>query len=97
MVTVTQKDGFVRIIVDESFLQTCGDSSLLGAIVMGVGDLSKLTEVCLVFPLTSNSWRQENGGPRHFVLPEFAVSSLLDDVLKLQGMGLKVTTVVCCD
>jgi len=91
MIDGVQQDGVLTIVVDQAFLEVCGDASLLGGVALNVRDLSDLQQVHLTFPLTSDSWRIKNGGPDSWLMSEFAVSSLLKDVLKLQGMGILVT------
>ena len=80
----------LRVIIDQAFLVTAGAGTLLGTTAT-VSELRDLTEVELFFPQTTTAWRKENGGPDTYIMPEFSIPLLIEDILKLQEMGIEVT------
>jgi hypothetical protein len=78
-----------RIEITEKFLESCGTRTLVGTIFSQVGHWP--TKVVLVFPQTSLGWRQHNGGPKHYVMPEYTIPLLIEDVLSLVQRGVEVS------
>lgn len=74
--------------IDQGFMETCGASSLSGYLVSNHLDamLAK-SPIILRFCETSMKFRRENGGPEEWIIPEYAVSSLLENILSLQEKG----------
>lgn len=77
-----------RIEITEKFLELCATGTLIGTIVMQ--NHGWPNKVVLVFPQTSLAWRRDNNGPKHYVMPEFAVHLLIQDVLDLVQRGIEV-------
>jgi len=85
----------VQIRVDEVFLEGCGSSSLLGTIAVGLEkdqSILDVEKVELVFPLTSIGYRRQHG-PRCWVMPEYTLMCLINDILALKEKGIEVTCV----
>jgi hypothetical protein len=86
-----------RIEISEKFLESCATATLIGTIVMQNNILPN--RVVLVFPQTSPAWRRNNNGPRHYVMPEYTVHLLIEDVLSLvrRGIEVRIEVTICDD
>jgi hypothetical protein len=80
-------EGETRIEVTEQFLETFGTGTLLGTLLKNGGVPSL---VVLVFPQASLSWCQAHNGPHQYIVNDYAIRCLLDDVLRLQEFGATV-------
>jgi len=80
----------IAVEISSAFLETCGDSTLLGFLARANVPLATLKKVRLVFPQTSASWKKSNGGPLPYIMPEYAIPCLLRDILHLQSLGIQV-------
>jgi len=76
----------IRVEVNEGFLETFGTGY----------SLSSLKEVTLVFPRSTRGWLERNGGPHQYIVNEYTIQCLVEDVLRLQEMGtsVKVETIL---
>lgn len=84
----------VKVVINEMFLQTCATGTLLGTLMkQNEYTLKGVTEVELVFPQTTMSWRASHSGPKIYLVPEYTLPCLLKDVLSLVGDGVKVSVV----
>lgn len=79
-----------RFEVTEKFLELCATGSLIGTFATEKVDWRDCESITLVFPQTTYAWRKENGGPKHYIIPEYTIPCLLKDVLHIQKMGIKV-------
>lgn len=86
-------DKTFQLDIDEKFLETCATGTLLGTIAKG-HNFGVPKEVVLAFPQTSLQWRHRHGGPAQWIINEYVIPCLLDDVLKLRewGVDVKLTT-----
>lgn len=78
-----------KINITKEFLETCGDNSLQG-LLLGAGATTP-GPITLFFPQTSYAWREKNGGPDIYMLPEFAPYCLLKSVISLIEHGYKIS------
>jgi len=79
-----------QITLDQKFLEVLGTGSLIGRLAVDY-DLAQLTEVELRFPQTTLEWRRKHGGPDSYIIPEFAIACLLEDVLNLLRRGVQIS------
>jgi hypothetical protein len=83
-------DETFRIEVTEKFLETFGTGTLMGV-------LAKLFQfgiprtVKLVFPQATIGWCRAHNGPPQWIVNEYTIRCLLDDVLKLRELGVDVS------
>ncbi len=79
------------LIIDPiNFLETCGDSSLLGlAFNEGIA-ISKGRELVIKFNQSSLAFRRKNNGPRLGICPEFALPCFLEDLDTLRSQGFRI-------
>lgn len=77
-----------QIVVGGDQLARWATGSLLG----NIPSISTLKKLVLVFSETSLLWRQRHGGPDAWVIPEYTVKCLIDDVLWLVSKGVVVET-----
>jgi hypothetical protein len=75
----------VRLKLDEDRLSRMGSASLIG---MTVSDDTK--KVTLVFPQTSLSWREKHGGPAIYLIPEYVIACLIEDIVWMTKRGIEV-------
>ena len=75
----------VRLELDEDQLSRMASASLIGLTVSA--DTKKVT---LVFPQTSLRWREQHGGPAIYLLPEYVVACLLEDIVRMTKRGIEV-------
>jgi len=78
----------MRIKIDEETLPRLGNASLIGKIDMSSGKLPE--KVILEFPQSSSQWRERNKGPKEFIITEYNVPCLVNDILWLISQGVKV-------
>jgi len=77
------------LIIDKKFLETLGSHSLEGKIFDLCNGIPKdILE--LQFLESSQSWRDENGGPNEIIINEFVPFCLVESVLNLIRMGVKL-------
>ena len=81
-----------RIELSEKSLECCGTGTLLG-LVYGSGTTFP-THITLVFPQKSLAWCQQHNGPNQWVLNEFVLRLLIDDILLLVKRGVQISTEV---
>lgn len=81
--------GMEQVIVNQKFLETFGTRSLSGQLKNWPAD-----EVELVFPQTSLSWRQDHNGPDNWIMPEYSIPCLIEDILSLISKGVKVSVIM---
>ena len=74
------------IVLDEEQLARLGKSSLIG-MLMEPG----LKEIELIFLQTSLGWKKQNGGPQEWIIVEYNIPCLIEDVLWFREHGVKVT------
>jgi hypothetical protein len=67
-------------------------TSSLEGLLMGAG-LHPNDDVTLEIEQTSLAWRTEHGGPDLLLVPEYVPMCILESVIKLIGMGCKVSIV----
>lgn len=78
----------MKIEIGKEFWETCGQSSLQGYLYeRGAVTPGPLT---LVFKQTSFGWRQQNGGPDMYIVPEFMPYCLIESILNLVANGYKI-------
>jgi len=75
----------VRLELNEDRLSRMASASLIG---MTVSDDTK--KVTLVFPETSLRWREQHGGPAIYLLPEYVVACLLEDIVWMMKRGIEI-------
>lgn len=83
-------DETFRIEVTEKFLETVGTGTLVGTLAQRQKDFTVPARVVLVFPQATLSWCRAHNGPPQWILNEYAVRCLLEDVLKLREWGVAV-------
>lgn len=76
--------------LNKDFFETCGTNSLEGA--LAAAGIMEPQTVKLRFRQTSYAWRQQNGGPDLYIVPEFVPLCLIDSVLRLSARGFKLET-----
>ena len=77
----------MNVEITKEFLETCGTASLQG-LLLNKG-ITGPCNIFLRFKQTSYAWRQENGGPELYIMPEFAPYCLLESVLRLVSQGYR--------
>ena len=77
----------IEIRIDEKFLENCGGGLLDSLLVAG---MKRGEEISLLFPQSSFSFKQQNGGPRQYLVQEYSVLCLVKDVLHLRDLGYKI-------
>lgn len=84
------------ITIDEGFLQSCATASLSGALVKANGwqALQRETPIRLIFPQRCLT-RCQKDGPREWIVMEYSVPCLLQDILTLVGEGFSINVDVC--
>lgn len=80
----------ISMTMDEKLLETFASGSLIGNLLKD-HKFSEIDDVELVFPQSTLHWRQQNRGPKIYLIPEYTVPLLIEDVLKLLELGIKVT------
>lgn len=82
----------VVIQIDKQFMETCGSNTLTGTLIhkFGPATVAEMEELILQFPQTPMSWRRVNGGADHWIMPEYSVMCLVDDIIHLKERGIKV-------
>jgi len=80
-----------RLEITESFLEVTGSGSIVGALFIKYGKIPE--EVELVFFETTSYWKSKHGGPKMFVVPEFSIWCLVEDIIAL-ARKCKLTVVV---
>lgn len=84
----------ISILIDEKFLETCGDNSLLGNIAMITNPngpmLDPKEKLQLVFPQTTYQFKEKNKGPKEFIIYEHTIPCLIQDILTLQKLGFNI-------
>jgi hypothetical protein len=78
-----------RIEIDEKFLELFGTGTLLGTLLDLYGKAPE--KVVLVFPRTTTAWREKFGGPHQYIVNEYTIACLLEDVLRLRAQGIEVS------
>lgn len=73
------------ITIDEDKLQRLGSASLIGMVAE-----DGLKELEIIFPQTSIDWRARNGGPEEWIVNEYNVPCLIEDVVWFMENGVKV-------
>jgi len=63
-----------------------------GSLVGKIPSVDGLKKLVLLFEETSLSWRQRHGGPNMWIVPEYTIACIIDDILWLQGHGVVVET-----
>lgn len=84
----------VTITINARTMETFGTGTLKGMVINALGKdkFDDLEQVKIDFEQTSLAWRREHGGPENWIMPEFAIPCLLEDMLDLRDVyGLKVT------
>jgi len=65
---------------------------LLGFLATELGDeYENLSELELVFPQTTFSWKKNHGGPKEIICYEYSVPLLLESILTLVERGVSVS------
>jgi len=82
----------MRIKLDEENISRLGTASIIGKIDMSSGKLPE--KVILEFPQTSLKWRERNKGPKEFIILEYNIPCLINDVLWLIAQGVEVVVEV---
>lgn len=83
----------IEVEINEKFMSSCGTGTLLAAVMKQAGDtkaLSDVKKVTLVFWEKPLAWCQFNGGPHEYIITEYALPCLLNDVLRLQEFKIQV-------
>lgn len=85
----------LRIKFEDDDLSNIGQNSILGIVMTQLSqsdsETRKIDSIELVFPQTTQVWRENHGGPRAEILPEYVVPSILSDVLYLVAHQYEVT------
>jgi len=76
--------------INQRFLESCGTGTLTGTVLKDDEPLASITKVVLEFEQTSLGWRQAHGGPDSWIMPEYTIGCLIEDVLRLQARGIVV-------
>lgn len=80
------------ILIDQQFMETCGSNTLVGTLVNKFGPTAaaEVDELIIQFPQTPMSWRRVNGGADNWIMPEYSVMCLVNDIIHLKERGVKV-------
>ena len=84
-------DETVRVEVTEKFLETFGTGTLIGTLAAKQPGMQLPSKVVLVSPQATLSWCERHRGPPQWIVNEYVIRCLLDDVLKLREWGVDVT------
>lgn len=88
----------VKIEVSEKFLETVGNYTLSGALAKLQEPVSvpskEWAPVVLVFPESTTRWREKNGNPYQYIVNEYTIRCLIEDILWLQSQGVKISVEV---
>ncbi len=84
-----------QVKIYKSELETFGGSSLIGKIAVEE-NIYPPCEVEILFEQTSMDWKRKNGGPEEIIVTEHLLWCFVDDVLRLQEMGYKITVGEFC-
>jgi hypothetical protein len=76
--------------INQRFLECCGTATLTGTVVKDGEPLMSITRIVLEFEQTSLGWRQAHGGPDSWIMPEYTLGCLIEDILSLQARGIVV-------
>ncbi len=79
-----------RVEVTEKFLETFGAGTLVGTLAQRKKDFTVPATVILVFPQATLGWCREHGGPPQWIVNEYTIRCMLEDVLKLREWGVDV-------
>ena len=80
-----------EFLLNEKVLDTFGACSLTGGIT-NARPKSFPKDVTIVFEETSIGWKRQNGGPNYWIIPEYAINCLIEDILYLvESRGVKFT------
>lgn len=87
-------DDTFQLDIHEKFLETFATGTLVGTIATKY-NFGVPKKVVLVFPESSIHWRRRNDGPVQWIVNEYVIRCLIDDVLKLRewGVDVQLTTV----
>lgn len=82
----------VVIQIDKQFMETCGSNTLTGTLInkFGPAAVAEMEELILQFVQTPLSWRRRSGGADHWIMPEYSVMCLVDDIIHFKERGVKV-------
>ncbi|MCI0564857.1 MAG: hypothetical protein MN733_40845 [Nitrososphaera sp.] len=84
------------ITLDNSFMETCGSNTLSGLLLKQYHDRTghfpsdHPATLTLRIPQTSYSYRDQTNGPDIWIMPEYAIHCLLENILSLQARGVKI-------
>jgi hypothetical protein len=81
----------MRIEINHEFFEAFGTGTLSGHIAKAGIPLAEVKEVELVFHDTSMKYRHKNGGPHLLIMPEYVPLCFLEDIFRLQELGIKFT------
>jgi hypothetical protein len=81
----------VEFKLPKSIWPVMGSHSLQGLMVSEDIDLSKVTEIHLLFQQSSEGFKRENRGPHELILPEHFPMVLCESILALCARGIKVS------